>query len=212
MSLSVLTSLSVPPFFRATEVDLGWLVSYMFSQSCVTVGFTFCLHCLVLLSAFALALAPLLLLTPLFFLSLTAESYFGLEPLLAVFLPFRSSRHGNAEHLHPWVASAAAGCLLTALASGMSVRGGSREKWGTKGGRWMIIGWWGRGRWQIAVQSQPILLLMSWGRRVDADFSVLYSGSAHTNKSSPWFFYLSLSHTRTFCSPVACHGLCTCYV
>lgn len=194
MSLSVLTSLSVPPFFRATEVDLGWLVSYMFSQSCVTVGFTFCLHCLMLLSAFALALAPLLLLTPLFF------------------LPFRSSRHGHAEHLHPWVASAAAGCLLTALASGMSVRGGSREKGATKGGRWMIIGWWGRGRWQIAVQSQPILLLMSWGRRVDADFSVLYSGSAHTNKSSPWFFYLSLSHTRTFCSPVACHGLCTCYV
>lgn len=41
------------------------------------------------------------------------------------------SRHGHAERLHPWIASAAAGCPL---ASGMSERGGRERKEGPNEG------------------------------------------------------------------------------
>lgn len=61
---------------------------------------------------------------PLLFLLLAAESYFGLESLLAISLAFRSSRHGHAEPFPPLDSLTAAGCPL---ASVMSVRGG-RER------------------------------------------------------------------------------------
>ncbi len=119
----------VPPFSRAAEGDFDLLgVLYVFPvlyDSRVHVSSSLshapvCFH-----SCSPSSTHPLL------FLSLAAKNYFGLESLLAVSLPFRSSRHSHAERLHPWIASAAAGCPLD---SGMSVRGGRERKEGPKEG------------------------------------------------------------------------------
>lgn len=114
----------------------------MFSQSFMTAGsiFTVSHSC------------PFLISLPLFYPpSLAAVSY----PLLAVFLPFRSSRHGHAVYLHPWKASAAADCLLTALVSGLAVRGGRERKEGPREGDWRIMGWWGGGGGEMQHRVDP---------------------------------------------------------
>lgn len=116
---------------------------------------------------------------------------FGLEPLLAVSLPFRSSRHGHAVCLQSGIASAAAGFLLTELVSGLAVRGGRERKEGPREGDWRIIGWWGGGGGKMQHRVYPYCC---WWGGGDADLSVLYSGSAHATKSSSWFLSLFLSH------------------
>jgi len=132
-----------------------------------------------------------------------------LEPLLAVSLPYRSSRHGHAVYLHPLIASAAAAdCLLTELVSGLAVRGGRERKEGLREGHWRIIGWRGGGGGKMQHRVDPYCCW--WGGGRDADFSVLYSGSAHSTKSSSWS--LSLSLCPSLSHALSWHGFCVYHV
>ncbi len=137
MPLSFLTSLSCSSFYleQQKEILIAWCL--MFSQSCMTAGSTFRLHCLMLL-----LLLPLFYPTPPFPLIGSRELlWFRVSlsrfPAFPFFQAWSCRAFAPLDSLH---------CCYSSLASGMSVRGGRERKEGPKRNikdHRMV----GRGRW-----------------------------------------------------------------
>lgn len=177
-----------PPFSRAAEGDAWYcLLSYVFPVLCDS-------RVHVLHSPFH---------SPVCFRSRSTHPppfpLFGSRELLwfrvlAVPLPFCSSRHGHAKHLHPWIASAAA---VSPLTLGMSVRGGREGKEGPKEGddRSSDGGEGGGGKMQHRVNPYCCWWGGVWGGWMLT--SVFYIQDLHTPPNHLRDFSLSHTHTCT---------------